>query len=481
LKQSVLIFVVLFVAACAEKADVGPMFDTATGRTATIEVGVSSAGIVEPLATVEVKSKASGEVLELFVETGDYVEEGTLLVHIDPRTVQNRLDQSDAELKAANSRREIAQSQMERAERLLSQGTFTQTDLEQAALDLANAEAQVVTARVSVENARIAVDDTDIRAPITGTIIQKPVEKGQVISSPTQDFSGGSLLLAMADLSAVQIRTLVDETDIGKVRPGMSATVLVAAYPNQPFPGDVVKIEPQAVLEQNVTMFAVLVSIDNPDGLLMPGMNAEVDVRIARSENVLTVPIMALRTERDFESTASILNVAEEDIRNALRSEEGGNAAPDPGAPQTLSINGRTIELPEGVDADQVRKLFEKRRDGGTLTSDEQALMRKIFQGLGGGQGPGGGGGMSGGRGGGEPDADYRFGGKFWVVVDHDGDFEFRNVVTGITDLDRVEIIEGLQEQETVLILPSTHLVETQQELQNWINRRVGGVPGIQN
>ena len=196
MKQSVLIFAVLFVAACAEEADVGPMFDTASSRRATIEVSVSSAGVVEPLATVEVKSKASGEVLELFVETGDLVQEGTLMVRIDPRTVQNRLDQSEAELKAANSRREITQSQMERAERLLSQGTFTQTDLEQAALDLANAEAQVVTARVSVENARIAVDDTDIRAPISGAVIQKPVEKGQVISSPTQDYSGGSLLLA---------------------------------------------------------------------------------------------------------------------------------------------------------------------------------------------------------------------------------------------------------------------------------------------
>lgn len=480
MKQSVLIFAVLFVAACAEEADVGPMFDTASSRRATIEVSVSSAGVVEPLATVEVKSKASGEVLELFVETGDLVQEGTLMVRIDPRTVQNRLDQSEAELKAANSRREITQSQMERAERLLSQGTFTQTDLEQAALDLANAEAQVVTARVSVENARIAVDDTDIRAPISGAVIQKPVEKGQVISSPTQDYSGGSLLLAMADLSAVQIRTLVDETDIGKVRPGMSATVSVAAYPNQPFPGEVLKIEPQAVLEQNVTMFAVLVSIDNPDGLLMPGMNAEVDVRIARSEDVLTVPIMALRTERDFESTASILDVAEEDISNALRGEEGDSPAPDSDAPQTLTMNGRTIELPEGVDADQARKLMQKRRDGGTLTSDEQALMRKIFQALGGAQGPGSGGGPGGSRGG-ATGTDYRFGGKFWVVVDHGGDYEFRNVVTGITDLDRVEIIEGLQEQETVLILPSTHLVETQQELQSWINRRVGGVPGIQN
>ena len=392
------------------------MFDTASVRSATIEVGVSSAGVVEPLATVEVKSKASGEVLELFVETGDFVEEGTLMVRIDPRTVQNRLDQSDAELKAANSRREIAQSQMERAERLLSQGTFTQADLEQAALDIANAEAQVVTARVSVENARIAVDDTDIRAPITGSVIQKPVEKGQVISSPTQDFSGGSLFLSMADLSEVQIRTLVDETDIGKVRPGMGATVSVAAYPNQPFPGQVIKIEPQAVLEQNVTMFAVLIAINNAEGLPLPGMNAEVDVRIARSEDVLTVPIMALRTERDLESTASILGVNEQNIREALRDKEDGGAS----------------------------------------------------------------GGMGGGSPGNQSGSDYRFGGKFWVVVDNDGVHEFRNVTTGITDLDRVEIVEGLQLTDTVLILPSTHLVETQQELQNWINRRVGGVPGIQ-
>ena len=278
----------------------------------------------------------------------------------------------------------------------------------------------------------------------------------------------------------MQIRTLVDETDIGKVRPGMSAIVSVAAYPNQPFPGDVLKIEPQAVLEQNVTMFAVLVSINNPDGLLMPGMNAEVDVEIARSEDVLTVPIMALRTQRDFESTASILDVEVQSIRNAISenaSSESGEVA-DPDAPQTLNFNGRTIELPEGVDADQVRKLIEKRRDGRTFTSDEQALMRKIFQGLGGGQG---GGGMSAGRGVGEAGSDYRFGGKFWVVVENGEGFEFRSVTTGITDLDRVEIIEGLQEGETVLTLPSTHLVETQQDLQNWIDRRVGGVPGIQN
>jgi RND family efflux transporter MFP subunit len=208
----------LLLAACAAEEDAGPAYDTATVERRTIEVAVSSAGIVEPLATVEVKSKASGEVLELRVATGDMVDEGTLMVRIDPRTVRNRLDQSEAELTAALSRREIARTQKRRVESLRESGTLTQADLEQAVLDLANADAQVVASRVSVENARIALDDTDVRAPISGTVIVKPVEKGQVISSPTQDFAGGTLLMQMADLSEVQIRSLVDETDIGSRR-----------------------------------------------------------------------------------------------------------------------------------------------------------------------------------------------------------------------------------------------------------------------
>jgi len=386
LKQILLCTITLLVMACAEEQGTAPAFDTAQVSRGTIEVNVSSAGMVEPLATVEVKSKASGEVLDLLVETGDFIQAGTLLVRIDPRTVRNRLDQAEAELKAANSRRTIAQSQMQRAESLVQNGTFTQADLEQAMLDLANAEATVVTARVSVENARIAVGDTDVRAPITGTVITKPVEKGQVISSPTQDFGGGTLLLTMADLGAVQIRMLVNETDIGKVRPGMSTTVTVTAYPNQPFPGEVTKIEPQAV-------------------------------DIASSEDVLVVPIMAMRTARDIASTASMLDVSEEELRQSV---------------------------------------------GAGATSQRRGTSR----------GPGG-------KRGEKPATDYQFGGDFWVVLDNDGNYEFRNVRTGITDLDRVEIVAGLEEADNVLVLPSTHLFETQQDLQKWIKRRIGGVPGI--
>jgi len=401
-------------AACAGEQNADPVYESAAVERASISVSVGSAGVIEPLATVEVKSKASGEVLELRVETGDHVAAGELLVRIDPRTVRNRLAQAEAELKAALSRRTISQSQMKRAESLVRQGTFTEADYEQAALELANAEAQVVTAEVAVENARIAVDDTEIRAPVDGTVIDKPVEKGQVISSPTQDVGGGTLLMLMADLSAVQVRALVDETDIGKIRPGMQAEVTVAAYPNQPFAGEVVKIEPQAVIEQNVTMFAVIISIRNPDGLLLPGMNAEVDVSVAEAEDVLTIPVMALRTERDIGPTASILGMDPFELRAQIGS---GDPAPP---------SESTDEAPPEIATD------------------------------------------------------YRFGGDFWVVLQPAaGRLRAVPLRSGITDLDRVEILSGLGAGDRVLILPSANLIETQERLQDWLNRRIGTLPGM--
>ena len=136
MKKYVLPLFLILLAGCAEEEASGPVYDTAGVERRTIEVAVSSAGIVEPLATVEVKSKASGEVLDLLVEIGDKVQEGTLMVAIDPRTVRNRLDQSDAELKAALSRREIALTQKARVESLVKAGTLTQSDLEQAMLDV---------------------------------------------------------------------------------------------------------------------------------------------------------------------------------------------------------------------------------------------------------------------------------------------------------------------------------------------------------
>jgi HlyD family secretion protein len=446
-----------------------PLYDSVKVERRAIVVAVEAAGTVEPITTVELKSKASGEILAMTAETGDEVAQGALLVRIDPRTARNRLAQSEADLTAARARLSIAKAQQERAATLLEQGILSKPDYEKAALELATSKAQVVAGQVSVENARIALNDTEIRAPIAGTIIERKVEPGQVISSPTQDVGGGTLLLKMAELAQVQVRVLVDETDIGKIAPGMQATVSVSAFPNQPFTGSVLKVEPQAVIEQNVTMFGVLVSIDNRERLLKPGMNSEVTISVARREDVLTLPVPALRTDRDLASTAQILGITEDELGATLRGPAAGGegAAASAPAPLTITLGDRTVELPAGVSADQVRAAAAKRRAGEELTAEERNLMRKVFQGAGAGGG------------GGRPPGAYQFGSDFWVVAERNGERVPVRVRTGITDLDRAEIVEGLEEGDSVLMLPSSHLIETQQQLQSFITRRVGGVPGI--
>ena len=312
----------LAMAGCAEDPAPEPQaYDQAPVELRDIRVFVEAAGVVEPLRTVELKSKASGEILSINAENGDRVERSTLLVRIDERIPTNNLAQAEAALKAAESRRSIAQLQMERAETLVGNNTITDSEYEETALALSEAEAQLVRARVDVENARIALDDTDVLAPIRGTIIERNVEPGQVISSPTQDVGGGTLLLRMADLRRVLVRTRVDETDIGKISAGMQANVAVAAYPSREFAGRVEKIEPLAVVEQNVTLFSVLILLDNPDSLLLPGMNAEVEIKIAEELQAPAVPTAALRTLDDIDATAGMLNWRRENLRDAVMNE----------------------------------------------------------------------------------------------------------------------------------------------------------------
>ena len=459
--------VALLMSACEPDESVValPIYDTAPVATRAIEVTVDAAGVIEPEVTVEVKSKASGEILAVHAETGDVVQAGFLLVEVDQRTPRNRFAQAEADLVAARARRTIAETQMERSNTLFGTGTLTEYDYEQSQLEYANAEASVIGMEVALENARIAMDDTQVRAPITGTIIQRQVEPGNVISSPTQDVSGGSVLLQMADLTTVQVRTLVDETDIGKIRPGMETRVTFAAYPNQPFDGQVLKIEPQAIVEQNVTMFAVLIRLENRGDVLKPGMNAEVQIRIASRDSVAAVPTMALRAESDIPVTALMLGIAESELREMLSASMPESSASDTGQRMQQRSTGRYSELPDDIEISQIQQIIAKRRNGETLTVEEQTvidqLQARIRQ---------SGGGMNGG---GRnvletvSITDYQFGGSYWVVTMQDGGTLPLSVQTGLTDLEYSEIVAGLDSDAEVLLLPSSSLFEQQEAIQN--------------
>lgn len=404
-RGALLLATALATAACEPPEAPERGFQQAAVTRRDIVVAVEAAGVVEPLRTVEVKSKASGEILKLEVETGDVVQRDAPLVQIDKRGPRNQLAQARAELEASRARRAIAEAQSARAKTLLGSRTINEVDYEQTLLELANAKADVVRAEVAVENAKIALDDTDVRAPITGTVIEKLVERGQVISSPTMDVGGGTLLMKMADLDTVQVKALVDETDIGKIQPGQPVTVRVTAYPNQPFEGSVLKVEPQATAEQTVTTFAVLMVLDNASGLLRPGMNADVEIRVAERRDVLAVPTIALRTAGDIPISAELVGLPPAAVREAV----------DLGARPAAG-------------------------------------------------GPGGNG--------------YRFANRYWVFVAAGDTPRPATVETGLTDLEYSEVLSGLQAGDEVLLLPSSGLVRSQQQLQERM-RRFTSLPGM--
>jgi HlyD family secretion protein len=294
--------------------------------TKQLELSIEASGIIEAISSVEIKSKASGEILFLGAEVGDLVEKGSILGQIDQRTPKNILDQAMSDLQASKVRLDNAKSQFDRGKELHANASISDKDFEDIQEGFAQAKSTLVRTEVSYENAKIALDDTIVRSPVQGTIISRPVEVGQVISSPTSAVGGGTILMTMADLSKVRVRALVDEIDVGKVSIGQVVSIKVAAYRDKEFFGVVSKIEPQAKIEQNVTTFPVLIDIDNDENLLLLGMNTDVVIEVLNKEVSLSTPTMSLRTRKDIYSAAGILNISKNTVDSFLAEiQEGEN------------------------------------------------------------------------------------------------------------------------------------------------------------
>lgn len=308
-------------AACAKKEEQQLTIQTATVTRRTIILDATASGAVEPINVVEVKSKSSGQITSMPVETGSEVRPGDLLVQLDTRDVQNQYDQAEADLNAAEARLQVSEAQRKRSDDLFRQRIITAQENETAQLDYANAQAAVIRARTSLDLAKQRLEDATVRAPVAGTVIEKTVSLGQVITSATSAFGGGTTLLKMADLSKVRMRALFNETDIGSVQAGQQATVTVDAYPDRPFRGIVEKIEPQAVVQQSVTMFPVLINLANLEGLLKPGMNGEASVLVDRRENALAVPNDAVRTTREAPMLARTLGLDQDSVSAQIQAQ----------------------------------------------------------------------------------------------------------------------------------------------------------------
>ena len=309
------------------------------------------------------------------------------------------------------------------------------------------------------------MSDVTIRAPISGTIIEKPVEAGMIIASASGNVSGGTTLMMMADLSTMQVRTLVDETDIGKVKAGQVARVQVEAYPNQSFVGSVYKIEPQAVVDQNVTMFPVLVRLDNEERLLKPNMNAEVQVEVAQRQDVVLVPNAAVVAMTEATAAGSVLGLDADEVREGLRTPPPTSARAAGGA------GPEAAEAAEGEPEDCPSLVARARADRASLSDEDRARLRECAQQM------GGRGGMMGGRAAAAGSGSDETRPAVVFVQTADGP-EARMVQLGLNDWDRTEVVSGLEAGEEVILVSVAQMRQAQEDIMNRIRERSSPIPG---
>ena len=318
----------------------------------------------------------------------------------------------------------MSQAQKSRADSLYAQGIITAGEHEAALLDYSAAQAALITARTNLDLARQRLDDATVRAPIAGTVLTQSVTEGQVISSATSSASGGTTLLTMADLRHIRMRALVAEADVGNVAPGQRATVTVDAFPGRSFEGVVEKIEPQAVVQQSVTNFPVLVSLSNDEGLLLPGMNGEVSLVVDRKNDVLAVPVDAVRNVREALVLAGTLGLSADSVKAMLEGQKA--AARARSADDTLLADGGK-HAKSGTDGG--KKDGAKKHDKGKQDSGGASAKRA---------GPTGSGSTS----------------RSQVVfVKNAIGIEPRRVKIGLSDYDYAQVVSGVEEGEQVVLL----------------------------
>ena len=366
--------------------------DAPTYRTAKIERGaivsaVSASGTLAAVVTVQVGSQISGLVKEILVDFNSEVRQGQLIARLDPATYEARLKQAEADLALAratvktqqaavlksrasltNAEKDLARQRALSKEGYAAAATLekSQSTQETSKAELAMAEAQVENAlaavmkqEAAVNAARIDLDRTYIRAPVDGTVISRDVDVGQTVAAT---MSAPVLFKIAQDLHKMQVEVRIDEADVGRIREGQRASFTVDSFQGRTFNGAVSQIRKASTTVQNVVTYSVLVSADNDDLRLLPGLTANVRIVIDERVNVLKIANAALRFRPVGAGTGEPAG-------------DAGDGAPVASGPQGVQpVAGRPNEGPGG-EPQQVEQLTRQLN----LTADQQQQVRALI------------------------------------------------------------------------------------------------------
>lgn len=263
----------------------------------TLEMGdvtqsVAANGTLNPLVLVTVGTQVSGKVIKLYVDFNDRVEEGQILAELDPALLDAQAAQSAANVKSAEATLELAVANEKRSRELFAKEYISKQELDASVQALKSARAALDLARAQSQKDRTNQGYTIIRSPVSGVVVDRQIDVGQTVAA---SLSAPVLFKIAQDLRQMQIDSNFAEADIGRIKVGQNVNFAVDAFPNMAFSGVVKQVRLNATTVSNVVTYDVVVKVENPDEILIPGMTAYVNVIIAEKKNVLLLPNAALR------------------------------------------------------------------------------------------------------------------------------------------------------------------------------------------
>jgi HlyD family secretion protein len=307
-------------------------------RTQVVEKGdvsqtVSANGTINPVTLVSVGTQVSGTVKKLYVDFNSKVKKGQILLELDDSLLAAQLHQSEANLESAKASLDLATANEKRTRDLFALEYVAQQDLDTAVQAKKSAEAQLASARAQMQKDRANLSYSVIRSPVSGVVVDREVDVGQTVAASLQT---PTLFKIAQDLSKMQIDSNFAEADIGGIRVGQKVRFTVDAFADRRFQGEVKQIRLNPTTVSNVVTYDVVVNVNNPENILLPGMTAYVNIAVAERKDVLLVPNAALRYKP-----------AEIDIQKL---QSNPSTAPNPGKNPEKNSGSRSGGSPGGKD-----------------------------------------------------------------------------------------------------------------------------------
>jgi len=266
-----------------------------------VSQSVSANGTINPVTLVSVGTQVSGIVTKLYVDFNDKVKKGQVLLELDDSLLRAQIAQSQANVNSAQASLDLAQANEARNRSLYAQDFVAKQDLDNSVQALKSAKAQLDVTRAQLKRDQTNLGYSIIRSPVSGVVVDRQIDVGQTVASSYQT----PMLIKIAqDLSKMQIDTTFAEADIGNIKVGQKVKFNVDAFPDRNFEGVVKQVRLNATTTSNVVTYDVVVNVDNPEEILLPGMTAYVNIIFAQHQDVLLVPNAALRYKPKLEAGA---------------------------------------------------------------------------------------------------------------------------------------------------------------------------------